>query len=292
MPAGSLGYVVLAHRNLAQVERLVRAIDHPDDAILVHVDARADGAEVAALARRLKDLGNVDLFSAVKCRWGGYSVSEAIFRSYRRLIAKAPSVGYCTLLSGADYPARPRRELVEQLFGGDERQYVEIWWQGDAADVPYEFRNRYSLHWPYEKLVSSSATRRRSLALQGLLGIDRALPCALQPVFGSTWMTLSIGALRCLLQALESPPIERFFRKTALADEMLPHMLLRRSRYWPAVTGRNLHYITTGPEGQFPKLLRASDLDAIKRSQAFFCRKIEQGQDDGLCDLLDGLVRG
>jgi hypothetical protein len=292
VPIRSLGYVVLAHRNLAQLERLIRAIHHPDDAIVIHTDARLSSLEVAALGRRLNELGNVDLFSEVKCRWGGYSVSEAIFRSYRRLIAKDKPIGYCTLLSGSDYPARPRGELIDYLQDNDEKQFVEIWWQGDAAAVPHDFRNRYTAYWPYERLVSSNATRRRSLAIQRLLGIDRALPCGLQPVFGSTWMTLSLGAIRSLLESLERPPIESFFRKTALADEMLPHMLLRQSRYWPAVTGRNLHFIATGPDGRFPKLLRASDFDAIKRSQAFFCRKIEYGQDEGLCDLLDAHLRG
>lgn len=292
MSPAPLGYVVLAHRNLAQLERLIRAIHHPDDTIVVHVDARRDGAEVAALGRRLQDLGNVDLFSEVKCRWGGYSVSESIFRSYRRLIAKGAPIGYCTLLSGSDYPARPRRELIDYLQDNDGKQFVEVWWQGDANAVPYDFRNRYSAYWPYEKLVSSNTTRRRSLAIQEFLGIDRALPCGLQPVFGSTWMTLSLDALRCLLESLERPPIERFFRQAALADEMLPHMLLRQSRLWPRVTGRNLHFITTGPDGRFPKLLCAADFNAIRQSQAFFCRKIEYGRDEGLCDLLDARLRG
>ncbi|CDX55969.1 putative Glycosyl transferase family 14 [Mesorhizobium plurifarium] len=282
-----LGFAILAHRQLGHTERLIRAISRPQDRIVVHLDTRVGAPAIASFQNRLSDLPNVDVFSMVACRWGGYSIVEATLQALRRLLDH-PFL-YGSLLSGSDYPVRSIDDFATYLHQNHPQEYVLVTHEGLPGETPDNLSNRFSCYWPYERLVSSRRKRLSSIRLQGALGIDRKLPAGLLPTFGSQWFTLTRKAIETVVQGMLDPEIKRFFAWTAIPDEMEPHMLLRNSKYWGNRATDNLRYTATDENGRFPKLLTRTDLPDILKSGAFFCRKIEHGEDAGLCDQLDDL---
>ncbi|MDX8531146.1 beta-1,6-N-acetylglucosaminyltransferase [Mesorhizobium sp. VK25A] len=282
-----LGFVILAHRQLGHTERLIRAIRRPQDRIVVHLDTRVGAPAIAGFRSRLSDLPNVDVFSMVACRWGGYSIVEATLQALQRLLDH-PFL-YGSLLSGSDYPVRSIDDFATYLHQNHAQEYVSVTHEGLPGETPDDLSNRFSCYWPYERLVSSRRKRLSSIRLQGALGVDRKLPAGLLPTFGSQWFTLTREAIETIVQGMLDPEIKRFFARTAIPDEMEPHMLLRNSKYWANRATDNLRYTATDEKGRFPKLLTRTDLADILKSSAFFCRKIEHGEDAGLCDQLDDL---
>jgi hypothetical protein len=285
----SAGYVVLSHQHPEQVLRLVRTLRRgsPDATIVLHHDDRRVSVDEAAL----RALDVVRVLPPTPVGWGAASQLEALLRGLRA----AAGCDWVTVLSGQDYPLRPLAE-IERAW---RESGVDAFAEGSPVDPPPwsrgaadEFARRYFYRYvpvrpPGLRLRRAIAAARPVLTLREmpwghLLGVRRRGP-GLPVRRGADWLTLSRRAVEVVLGA---PGLVRYYRRTVLPTESLPHTALYASGL--RLSGDTRRFSLWTPGAEHPALLDRSHLDAMLGSGADFARKFPP--DAPVLDDLDRVV--
>lgn len=274
-----IAHVVLAHRLPEQAGRLARALAHPDDEVLVHVDARVD---VAPFAAAVGDAARLIPRSA--CRWGGFGMVEAALTGIREALASAggPPDHVC-LLSGQDYPIVSRAAMAARLAEAGGAVFMEAYAMprpafvdGGGLDRLERWYLRPSRAWSLPNRIVPWWPRR-------------TLPAGLSPHGGGQFWCLPVDVARWVVEEVDArPELERFFRRSFVPDETFFQTLIMSGPHGPRVAGDDLHFVDFAPvDGvKHPRVLTAEDLPALAASGDLYARKFE---DPAVLDLVDEL---
>jgi hypothetical protein len=286
-------FAILVHTQPSLVARLVERL-HPYP-IVMHVDVRTDASAFAALPR------TTYVRHRVPVRWGGFSMIRATSLLYEHALQVANPDEHIVLLSGQCYPARPIAEFARFLSDSPFRQHCKA---GLVFDGTREQR-RLTRRWYWDHLPAGPgstylvrAAARRAVAFMAPRRSEAVFE-PLRPVAGSQWTALTADCVRDLLVRSRDSHLIGLFKNTLAPDESFFHTLLYNSRWRhqvpdPVLAPRgvrttsdfaNFHYIRPTLKG----IVTLSDLEAIKRSEMFFVRKVSANQSDDLLDALDGM---
>lgn len=277
MSAGPVVVSVLSHRDPPLVRRLVeRVLDGGDTVAVVHHDPRGPALDLPADERVLVVPG------ARPCDWGRPALALAVLRSVEFAAERVPDLSWFLLVSGQDYPARPVREVVDELRAAPADAYLRSF-RVDAepgADVH-----------PWQAVC-----RRRYLHRARLPFTHRSVPAPRRSPFrqgtalhvGDMWVNLGARAVAHLLeQRRRSRDLERYLLRCAIPDEALLPTLLHRGAEGLDLVHDRKRWIRWTEGDRHPALLEAADAPAIRASGAFFARKVDSGRTAALLDLLD-----
>ena len=94
-----IAHVVIFHKNPGSVERLVKAMSHPDFDFYLHLDKKVNIEPFAYLS----NLPNTYLVSKrIPVRWAGFSQVEAFISAMDDIINSGVQYDFVNLLSGQD----------------------------------------------------------------------------------------------------------------------------------------------------------------------------------------------
>ena len=293
----SLAHIILAHKNVGQVGRLVRALWHPDDVIVLHIDRRAPAA-LHTLARDLaRSHPNVLVLPARAILWGGAAMAEVQIAGAAAALAHNPHWTHYFTLSGQDFPLQPRAAIFARMRASPEASWVS-WF--DPLATPHwknarERLERYYLEWPWlHRMLHLPALGRR---LRALLGWNNHLPYL--PGFrrrwpdfryfgGSNHVVLSRAACRHLVSDPRARAITRWLRHSAHANEIAFQSVLRNSPLADLIINDNLRWIdfphSASPN---PRTIVAADFDRLVSSEKLFARKFDEAVDSAILDRLE-----
>ncbi|MFT4027931.1 MAG: beta-1,6-N-acetylglucosaminyltransferase [Novosphingobium sp.] len=285
-----MAYLILAHDDLAQIERLVDRLvpgDSPDLAI-IHAD-RGSALWPVVRERWPRDSGRVRIVrDPVTVRWGHWSQVAAAARLVR--LAHAADCDYAHFLSGADWPVVGRARLAAELAAASPPAcYIEAspglqeyrmqcrrldtrWLRLD----PGRDRLAYALTWELRRLsrwVDAGAAR---------LGIERSRPFGRWHK-GSCWWTLPREAIALLAHELPALLASGRLRGTLCSDEHVIPTLV--AAHFPERIRPNRRYVDWSEERSSPRMLDRSDAAAILASDAWFVRKVSARHDAFFADL-------
>ena len=305
-----LGFVILSHNNPDQLSRLVGSLNraYDDPPIACHHDFSQTPLD------RSDFPGNVKFVrDSVKTGWGKWSLVEGSLRGLRLLYDNADSEWF-TLLSSADYPVRPAREVLDELNECDsdallDFRPVEAEGSPDAAVrcSPYHAhhgspgnislaKHRYLraivkipiIRFKAPQYSTSTFSRPRVGRQTHVLPFrspfdpfDEQFRCYV----GSQWFT----AKREVAHLLLSPTprhlnLRRHLRPRVVPDECYFQSVICNE---PSLKVDNdpRRFVKWHGGGAHPSELRLADLPEIEASGAFFARKV--GRDTALLDAID-----
>jgi hypothetical protein len=270
-----IAYVVLAYHKAEQLGRLVRALDEEAPAgIWVHVDRRTPRAVFDAMRAAAPGARFVRRHPSP---WGGLGHVLGSLEGLRAATAVA-GWSHAVLLTGQDYPIRPRGEIAARLGAAGARSFMEHVaiprsdaWQGERGGL--DRLERRHLH-----------LRGRVVVLPG----RRSLPGWLRPFGGSGYWNLSRPAAEHALAAA-TPRVLRFFRWAKFPDELVYQSLLASSGL--AIESDGLRHIEWTPNRPNPNVLHADAIPRLRESQALFARKFDLATDPEILDLVDAELR-
>jgi len=272
----SVVYVVLAHRNPAQVARLIRRLATDRSSFLVHVDRRA-GAVEDELRQLVEEVPGVDFLERYRCYWSGFGMVRATLSALERLVDRDVQFDHVVLVSGQDYPLRPP-EAIEG-FLGENRGLTFM----KAEPLPNE--------WPGGGLPRIERWHLVSpVVLNIRLPWRRRVPNGLAPYGGGAWLCLSPAAVEYVVAFVHRhPEVVRFFEHALHPDELLFQTVLMNSPLMETVVLDHLRYIdwSTDPG---PATLTAVDFANLIGSGKLFARKFDVEVDAAILDLLDGYI--
>lgn len=284
-----IAYIILAHRLIEQVARLIRVLSAPDDTFFVHIDKKADHqAGVNLLSTLMSSVGPDADVRPVKrhsCFWGNWSLIGATLEAMQAVIDSEIQYERVVLLSGQDYPIKSRAYIKDFFVHHREAEFVESFslatknrwteWGGQYSDISRAWHLHLSVrsHWLH-------------------IPIRRKIPLGWVPHGGSQWWCLTRPAVEYILQLLSShPEVSRYFRRSFIPDEMFFQTVLANSPYASRVTGDNLTYVdSSSPTPPWPTVLDTTFYPTLMASPKLFARKFDVGHDAAILDLLDQAI--
>lgn len=279
-----LAILILAHKDVEQLNRLLGALQHPDIDVYVHIDAKQDetfrsrvGEGMCFLMRRSE---------SVDIAWGDIGMPIATVRLMRHAATRG-DYGHMMLISGSDYPVRSIHKLLKRLSDAN-----------DCLNVidSHRFDSRYLLYYP-SWLIGKQPLKRPIRGFYKCLGMGpfkgilkrKGGPSA-RYWCGSSWWVLRGEVVQWVLREIDRNPLWLSYYENALnPDEGLFQTMYMNSPF----AGQNeeiLTYIDWSAHGSSPEVLAKDDFDRIRASGKYFARKMESGASDALLDMVDEAI--
>lgn len=271
-----VAYILVVHKNAAQVGRLMRRLATERSMFLVHADRRAGSAFAGELRRALGDLADVRFLERSRCFWGGFGMVRAILAGLEDLVRDDVAFGHAVVLSGQDYPLRSPREIerfLDESMGHSFATHTVLpspfWPGGGMARVErFHIVSYQALHLPVP-------WRRR-------------IPGGLRPFGGGAWLCLARPAVEYVTDFVRrNPRVVRFFEHVLHPDELFFQTVLLNSPLAETVVDDHLRYIDWRGGAGSPAVLRTSDVGALETSGRLFARKFDDTVDGKVLDMLD-----
>jgi hypothetical protein len=261
-------FLICAHKDLHQLNGLVRQLCDPDFCVYVHLDRKSalDPARLHPAARPVRE--------RVAVRWGDVSQVECVLASMRQILLEVPDFDKLILLSAQDFPLLPNHLLKAELARMRGYELIET---APIAGDGWRVMHRYAyFHRDSGRLAERLACAAANRTLR-LLRRTRHLPDGLVPYGGSCWWTLSRNCVRELLRLADAHPrLLRFCRSVQSPDELFFQTLVMHSGFADRVLPDNFRYIQWPKDGAcHPKVLDEDDFARIRASGAHFCRKLD-----------------
>lgn len=273
-----IAYVILAHKNLGQVVRLVSRLEGDRSRFVIHVDA---ASELTEDVRQLGDRPDVDLAERFRCPWGRFGIVDATLAALPLALAD-PAVRRVTLVTGQDYPIAPRPQIERFLLDEHPSEsFVEHfplprpeWGGGGGIERVEDF---------YVPLGEKPRSLRNSR-----IGLRRKLPDGLKPYQGGASWSMTREAVEHVLDYVSAHPrIVRFYRRAFAPDESFFQTILMSSPVASRVVNNDLRFESWEEDSDHPAILTVADLPELTRSDALFAKKFDATVDAEVLDRID-----
>jgi hypothetical protein len=306
-PGLNLAYIILAHKNPAQLARLVERLGAENTVILIHIDKKVDAAPfMQALANSCATRECLRFIPRSSIYWGEWGMIEATLNGLRLALEEQPEVDYIFLISSQDYPIKSQEAIQKYLidnlgksFLSFSRMPVQDWNWG--ADGGMDRLTHYYLRlgkdrWAYPPLEEPPKGVRYfllSLLFKILLPLPRKQPASLAPYGGATWWTLHRRAAKYILDFIHlRPDYMKFHRYTEIVDETFYQTILCNgpAEISAELVNNDLHFIDWSRKDEnkgHPEIISMKHRQALLESDALFARKFDSQVDGEIMDWID-----
>jgi hypothetical protein len=276
-----IAHLILAHKNPAQLERMIRAMEHPGFDFYIHLDKKAGAAAFAHL------VNNRNVFFIGKranVYWAGYGTIQATLNGFQEILPKG--YDYINVISAQDFPLKAPEHIYEYLAGRPGKEFItcesiDDQWKEAAPRV----RRYHLINWriPLKYRLSDLATR---------LLPPRKFPLDYKIVGRANWFTLTPAAAQYVIGFLEEhPEVVRYFKYCWGADEFIFATILYNSHFKDRIENNLVYVDWTGQTKGHPRVLLSGDFEALKASGKLFARKFDMETDPGIFSLLEQWIR-
>jgi hypothetical protein len=259
-----IAHLILVHKNPQQVERLIRALDHPVFDFFIHLDRKAD----IRLFEFLSAKENVFFIkNRVNIRWAGYGTIQATINGFLEIVPKG--YDYINVISGQDFPLKPSEYIVQFFQNNRGKEFITCLSITDWKDGWQRAENISFVNW----------------RLPGRFALEKIAKWFFQkPKFSkdyhlvgrANWFTLTNEAAKYILNFIEAHPrIVRFFKYTWGADELMMPTILYNSKFRDNIIDNLVYVDWTGRTDGHPNILTMEHLPALQQTQKLFARKFD-----------------
>ena len=273
-------YLIMAHNEFDMLRRLLKELDDPRNDIYLHIDKKAKGFDFNILRNSVKH-SQLILIPGMNIYWGTISQVKCELRLMQA--AAKGQYHYYHLLSGSDFPLKSQ-DYIHEYLANDTGEYVNCFKNDEARD---DFMFKIMYYYPLLKYVGKGNTeghnlkarcerklgywQLRLLEIQKQLNIDRTRKYKNFEFYkGDNWFSITDDLVKFIIGHRKQ--ILKLFFITNGPDEFFVQTLAMNSHFADRVKCNSLREIDW--ERGKPYEYTMEDLDMLKRSDAFFARKI------------------
>ncbi|HSL93453.1 MAG TPA: beta-1,6-N-acetylglucosaminyltransferase [Bacillota bacterium] len=283
-------YLIMAHDNFYNLEKLLRLLDHPDSDICLHINQNVADFNQGYWASML-DKANIAFAPRVRVYPYTYTQVDGIVSLLQT--ATRSRHDYYHMLSGADLPIKPVREIDAffEAHRGQEFVGFSRFFPPDMVEQKHILQNYYK-H-PNRTLARGArAINRVGLTAQKLCRVNRMRGFQGDVKKGWDWFSITHDAALHLLA--EEPSFRRHFFGCYCPSEFFLQTILYNSTFrqniysldHPAAATRRF---IDWERGQ-PYVFRLSDLASLRESPLLFARKFMETVDKEIIDAVYEMV--
>lgn len=307
-------YIILAHNNPNQLNRLIKRLDDGFSHFYIHIDKNVD----FDLFSYLK---NISCVSVIKdrtyCIWGDFSLVQATINSIKQIIYDKREY-YTILLSGQCYPIVDNLTINNYLKQNISFNHIDLASVEDSW-INYEDKiNKYKINFSKKKedyiivssfLDSDFKTNLKNLREVFVLIIKRKnifllflylktfkkRKCRIPNHYGgSQWWAFNFNTLNEVFKFIENnDDYIDFHKNTHIPDEIFFQTIIKylSIENRTIMNKKSLTYVNWEKhQGKIPVLFNQYDFEEIKLQLAnnkFFARKFDSNYCEKIFDLLD-----
>lgn len=279
--------IIMAYKDPEQIEKMIKAMDHPDLFFFIHLDEKIS-------IQPFEYLTKIDRVSFIQnrmlCNWGGFSFVKAVINSLEEVLLSSHRFDYYNLMSGQDYPIKPVQQFLSFLAEHEGKSFISFdedhqkeWW-GHAVSRYQNFhftdlkiKGKYA----FQRLVNAVMPKRQF-----------PLPIKLYGSSISSWWTLHSPCARYLVDFFNrEQKLKSFMKYTWGADEFFYATVLMNSPYRSTIVNDNLRLIKWKEGSANPVILKQKDLSHIISSNKLFARKFDINVDAEVLGDVDLLIK-
>lgn len=138
-----IAVAMLCHKNIEQINALLRVMEHDDITFYVHVDKKSNIIRETIAGRNVYVL---DKDNSVDIQWGSFGMVDATLRLIDTIYQSSQKYDYIWLMSGQDWPLRSANEIIEYIEQHYGEDFLEILSNEEAFERGYFKRN--DLYYP------------------------------------------------------------------------------------------------------------------------------------------------
>lgn len=293
MAAKKVAYLILAHTDPQQLERLILALNYHCD-FYIHIDLFSDISPFLQL--RLPANATI-IKERVRVNWAGFSQVEASSNLIKAALQTGKDYTHLVLLSGMDYPIKPPTEIVGYLNRNQDQQFIRYTFMEDAPEHYMGMIHHYFFRDDLPFIRHRQARRVVRFLMEGTAKpFKKAYFSNIKPCAGSSWWALTLDCARYIIDYMKAhPEVVNFHKHTFASDEHFYHTLVANSHFASQVPN-NLRTYLCGPHHfanlhivhpSLTKTYTIDDFDEIKKSSMFFVRKVTTDKSKELLDQID-----
>jgi len=278
-----INYLILAHKNLSQVDRLIMNLLTDQTYVYVHIDKRVNTAEIRrhkfATETRVKIIRQ-----RVAVCWGGFSMVRATLNLMRTATALGRQ-GHYILLSGQDFPLRPNESINSFFAANANKEFMNHWrlpyngWVNGGLD-------RIKYYWFVDKIGMEKSDLFFNFQREHKM--ERPYFRDFPPYGGSQWWCLTLACVRYILKFVEQcPSVTDYFETTLIPDESFFKTIVMNSPFRDNVVNDNLRYIVFEGGRPHPNVIGMADFPKLIESQKFWARKFDMHHDSHVLEKLE-----
>lgn len=258
-------YLIIAHGNYNQLERLVAYLDDEDTDIYIHINKLVDMPDMEAIKNKGKQ-SNVYFTERVNVVWGEYGILEAMLVALREA-NKRYRYDYYHVLTGVDLPIKSKKSIKAFLENNEYKNNSEGRYKTNYVYID-EFmlkstRDRVSKYnilikyWRNKRKIVSRIARGINkiwCIIQDAFRIDRFKNCDFIIYKGAPWWSITNDFAEFILNNITWIK-DNFTYMTFGADEFAVQTLIMNSDFkdslWnvPDKTRNNMNFRLIGNEG-------------------------------------------
>ncbi|MBB6498108.1 beta-1,6-N-acetylglucosaminyltransferase [Pedobacter cryoconitis] len=281
-----IAHIIVAHKNPAQLEKLIRAMYHPDFDFYIHLDKKVDIGPF----EYLKEVPRVHFIKdRTVCNWGGFSLVEAVIKSIDEIRKTGIAYDFVNLMSGQDYPIKKVDEIYNffderlgySFISYDSSRETQWWKEAEKRYKTFHFTDMdFKGKYVIQRIANKIIPNRKFPVSLNLYGGNR-----------SCWWTISFECALYLSAFFKAnPKMINFLRLTWGCDEFIIATILMNSPYQDKIVNENYRFIDWSAGEAHPKVFTESDYANIIDSSMLFARKFDLDIDAKVIGLLDANV--
>lgn len=277
-------YLIMAHTNFDQLQKLIDLLDDDRNDIYLHIDRKVQ--TVPAIITQYSALYMTDRVNVV---WGGYSQIQCEMTLFRA--AAAGHYQYYHLISGVDLPLKSQDHIHRFFRENNGKEFIGFDALANSTRNFY-FRTRY-----YHLLTSVAGNgpdllhrglrllNRTMVSAQKMLGISRK---DMVPLYkGTNWVSITDAMVQHLLS--QEKAVEKQFRFSYCADEVFLHSIAMASPMRDNIVEKSMRAIDW--KRGSPYTYRKEDVAGLLESENLWGRKFDQRVDASAIDAVAEALR-
>jgi hypothetical protein len=271
----TIAYFILVHRFPEQFKRLFKALYHPENHYLIHLDKKASIEIYDDIKDFLTDFPSTYILESENVVWGGYSMVQAELNGMNYLLKLNLVWDFFINLSGQDYPLKSQKIIREYLTKNKGNNFLKI---ADQLAVRPETMNRIENHFTESADGFSAKTYKRAY-LKDVV-----------PYIGGQWMILTRQCCEFICNSGEAKKFEDYYKNTLIADESFFQTVLMNTSFDGVIINDDKRAIIWIPDGDIklrPKTFTDDDVKFLLEGNNLFARKFDDNIDSNIIDNME-----
>lgn len=274
-----IAYLILVHRYPSQFKRLFKAIYHPSNHYLIHVDKRSGVELQTEIQNFLAGYPNASMLKSENALWGGFSLVNVELRGIKELLSMGLNWEFFINLSAQDFPLKSQKSIMEFLGLNKGKDFMKVADQGKVRPDTLSRVENYVTE-SGDSIIDSPIQKRPFL--NGVI-----------PYIGNQWMILSRQFCEFVTHSPEVDRFKEFYRHTFIADEGFFQTVIMNTSYKGTIVNddkRTIDWVPMGTIKLRPRDFTIKDAAHLMASPNLFARKFDENVDGNILSILEAHV--
>ena len=286
-----LHYLILAHKNPAQLQLLIDTLYWVNSRIYIHVDAKAWNGDIM-------NLQNVEYIQKrISIEWWGFTMVQATLYAFHQILSYMSEWDHLVMMSWQDFPIKSQDFMYSFFAKYSWKSFMEYRiqpneeWNILNRVIKYHFHDLRIPEWIDNliRVVLKPFYPVHILRNQAFWYILAKIVNIIFPektylirnykiYWGSSWQILAFNHIQYILKFLDSKKWKRFineFHSVAWPDELFFQCILLNSIHKDDIINNLQWYIDWKKWPGLPRILDETDFEDIMWSWKIFARKFD-----------------